>query len=77
MGIGPQTHREIQEVMRTKCKVTCPLLGLKWPGCLPGLGCLGPAAECHSSWPGAALRDTGSPSGKEALGEGRYVTLFP
>lgn len=27
--------------------------------------------------PGAALRDTGSPSRKEALGEGRYVTLFP
>lgn len=24
VGIGPQTHREIQEVMRTKCKVTCP-----------------------------------------------------
>ena len=27
--------------------------------------------------PGAGLRDTGSPSRKEALGEGRYVTLFP
>ena len=24
LGIGPQTHRELQEVMRTKCRVTCP-----------------------------------------------------
>lgn len=77
LGIGPQTHRELQEVMRTKCRHPVPLPGLKWPGCLPGLGCLGPAAECHSSWPRGSSQGHWLPQQKRGPGGGKVCDTVP
>ena len=79
VGIGPQTHRELQEVMRTTCRVACtpPPRGWSGQGVHQDWGVWDQQQSAIHHGPGAALRDTGSPSRKEALGEERYATLSP